>query len=112
MLTTIIPAQAWETAAHYQLVHSVAACAAALVPGGAPAGKWFLGGAAVFSGSIYALVLLDKPALGALAGLGTGAGLPSALTRPGRPGAVTPLGGLALIAGWLYLASAAAALPA
>ncbi len=57
--------QAWDTAAHYQLVHSVAACAACAVgPGGATSGKIMLLGAAVFSGSIYALVLLDKPILG------------------------------------------------
>lgn len=57
-------AQAWETAAHYHLLHSVAVCITALVPAGGTAGKTFLAGMLLFSGSIYALVLLDKPMLG------------------------------------------------
>lgn len=70
----------WETATFYLLVHAVAvACA--------PAGsRWprlaLLLGAAVFAGTLYAM----------------------ALGGPRWLGAVTPLGGTALIAGWLGLA--------
>jgi uncharacterized membrane protein YgdD (TMEM256/DUF423 family) len=45
------------------------------------AGWLFLAGVVLFSGSLYALVLLDLPVLGV----------------------VTPLGGAAFIAGWLVL---------
>ena len=78
----------WRTAAQYHLVHALAgvgAGALAAARGSASArwaGRLFLAGVAVFSGSLYALVLLD---LGVL-------------------GAVAPLGGLAFIAGWGTLA--------
>eukprot|EP00051_Salpingoeca_urceolata_P017672 m.243434 g.243434 ORF g.243434 m.243434 type:complete len:138 (-) comp19020_c3_seq5:166-579(-) len=78
--------QAWATAAHYQLAHSLAICVCGLLPRPAStAGNLFLGGVTLFSGSIYALVLLDKPVLGA----------------------ITPIGGSLLIAGWVALALAA-----
>ncbi len=82
MLTT------WETAAQYHFFHALAlllvgvlarqtGAAALLVPG------WImLAGVLVFSGSLYLLVLTDQRWLGA----------------------VTPLGGTALIVGWLWLA--------
>jgi uncharacterized membrane protein YgdD (TMEM256/DUF423 family) len=76
---TVPPArlETWETAARYHLVHAVAL----LFLAGRP-GRWafrlMTAGIAVFSGSLYALVLLDLP----------------------RLGAVTPVGGLMLIAGW------------
>lgn len=82
MLTT------WETAAQYHFFHALALLlvgvlarqageAALLVPG------WILlGGVTVFSGSLYLLVLTDQRWLGA----------------------ITPLGGTALIVGWLWLA--------
>jgi uncharacterized membrane protein YgdD (TMEM256/DUF423 family) len=79
-------AAAWlKTGGEYQLIHAVAALVAAQMGVKGPA--WvFVGGAAVFAGTLYLMAL----------------GLPKWL------GAVTPLGGLALIAGWLWLAWAAA----
>ena len=81
----------WRTGATYHLAHAVAAVLAGTLAalGGGRAAVWagrlFLAGVALFSGSLYALVLLDLPVLGAVA----------------------PLGGLALIAGWGALALAA-----
>jgi len=74
--------------AYYQFLHAFAALAApALVtPTWARRGAGlFVGGGAVFAGTLYAMAL----------------GAPRAL------GAVTPLGGLALIAGWLCVAAGA-----
>jgi uncharacterized membrane protein YgdD (TMEM256/DUF423 family) len=80
----------FETAVRYQLVHALgilaAAGAAHVAPGArAPrlAGGLFVVGVVLFSGSLYALV-------------GTGVT---------AWGAVTPLGGLAFLAGWIALAS-------
>jgi uncharacterized membrane protein YgdD (TMEM256/DUF423 family) len=81
----------WETAAHYHLLHALAlglsAYVAARAPGRAAhaAGFCFALGIALFSGSLYALALTGTRALGA----------------------VTPVGGLLLLAGWLALALAA-----
>jgi uncharacterized membrane protein YgdD (TMEM256/DUF423 family) len=78
----------FETAARYQMYHALALLAAAWAagrwPGGAAhaAGWLFLGGTLVFSGSLYLLVLTGQRWLGA----------------------VTPIGGVALLAGWLALA--------
>lgn len=80
----------FETAARYQMYHALAllgaAGAAARWPGPLPvwAGWLFAAGTVVFSGSLYAL----------------------ALTGARWLGAVTPLGGLALLAGWVCLALA------
>lgn len=71
--------------AQYQLVHAVAALAAAQMGVKGP-GWTLLAGAAVFSGTLYLMAL----------------GLPRWL------GAVTPVGGTLLIAGWLWWAWAAA----
>ncbi|KAI0435054.1 hypothetical protein F5Y09DRAFT_337147 [Xylaria sp. FL1042] len=75
----------FTTAAHYQLIHSVALLVAARA---APENKLAAGlltaGMTMFSGSIYALVL--DPA------------------RFRFLGPVTPLGGLCLIGGWAALA--------
>ncbi len=69
------------TGAHYQLVHAVAALIGWRM--GARGAAWlFVGGAALFAGTLYLMAL----------------GLPRWL------GAVTPIGGAALIAGWLWLA--------
>ena len=69
------------TGAHYQLVHAVAALLALRLDARGPA--WlFLVGALVFAGTLYLMA----------------AGLPRWL------GAVTPIGGVMLIAGWLWLA--------
>ena len=78
----------WETAVKYHLLHAVALLALALSPHAAQlrsAGWLFVAGIALFSGSLYAL----------------------ALGGPRLLGPVTPLGGLALLAGWLWLARAA-----
>ena len=79
----------WETAARYQLVHALALLAVGLLqlhaPRGDAAGWAFLLGNAVFSGTLYAM----------------------ALGAPRWLGAVTPLGGLGMMAGWLLLALAA-----
>jgi uncharacterized membrane protein YgdD (TMEM256/DUF423 family) len=79
--------EVWRTAASYGLVHAVAGAFAASRPDAwaRRASGLFLAGTVVFSGSLYALVLLDAAWLGA----------------------VTPLGGLAFIAGWLALAASA-----
>jgi uncharacterized membrane protein YgdD (TMEM256/DUF423 family) len=79
---------AFETGARYQMYHALALLAVALLlerrPSGAlrAAGWCFVAGTILFSGSLYAL----------------------ALTGITWWGAVTPLGGLALLAGWGTLA--------
>ncbi len=74
----------WRTASLYHLVHSTVLAALALVPEGGrrwvPAGL-LLGGVALFSGSLYLLVL----------------------TGERRMAWVTPVGGLLLLAGWAAL---------
>ena len=78
----------WDTAARYQMLHALAllglAWAVTRWPGaglGATAWLW-LGGVLLFSGSLYLLVLTGHRWLGA----------------------VTPIGGVALIAGWAWAA--------
>jgi uncharacterized membrane protein YgdD (TMEM256/DUF423 family) len=81
----------FETGARYQMYHALglglAAWAASRAPGAAAswAGWLFVAGTVIFSGSLYALALTGVRALGA----------------------VTPLGGVAFIAGWIALAVAA-----
>jgi uncharacterized membrane protein YgdD (TMEM256/DUF423 family) len=81
----------FETGARYQMYHAVgllaAAWAASRWPGGLVgwAGWLFVAGTVLFSGSLYAL----------------------ALTGVRWLGAITPLGGVAFLAGWLCLALAA-----
>lgn len=83
--------EVFETAVRYQLVHALALCIAAWActrSAGpfAPAAGWFyLAGTVLFCGSLYAL----------------------ALGGPRWLGPVTPLGGLAFLAGWISLAVAA-----
>ncbi len=76
----------WRTAALYHLLHAPVLVLVGLVPlrrpGARVVGTAFLAGTVIFSGTLYALAL----------------GAPRAL------GAVTPVGGLALMAGWLGLA--------
>ncbi|HSX60891.1 MAG TPA: DUF423 domain-containing protein [Tahibacter sp.] len=78
----------WRTAVDYLFWHVLAALFAARLAqatgtrGAAIAALLFLGGAAVFSSTLFAL----------------------ALGAPRLLGAVTPLGGAAMIAGWLTLA--------
>ena len=70
-----------RTGGQYQLIHAVAALVAVRM--GARLSPWlFVGGAGVFAGTLYLMAL----------------GLPRWL------GAITPIGGAALIAGWLCLA--------
>ncbi|PMD53375.1 DUF423-domain-containing protein [Hyaloscypha bicolor E] len=75
----------WNTAAHYQLVHSgVLLLSSAVAPKNTLAASLFVAGMTMFSGGIYLLVL-DPQRFKAL-------------------GPVTPLGGLCLIGGWVALA--------
>jgi uncharacterized membrane protein YgdD (TMEM256/DUF423 family) len=74
-----------RTGGQYQLIHAVAALVAVRM--GSRSSAWlFVGGAALFSGTLYLMAI----------------GLPHWL------GAVTPLGGVAMIAGWICLAVRAA----
>lgn len=77
----------FQTAVRYQLLHAPVVLAVAWAAGQRPASLlpaagWLFGaGSVVFAGSLYLLVLLDMPVLGA----------------------ITPLGGVALLAGWATL---------
>ena len=73
----------WETACKYQMYHSLAIllAVARAGPGARVPCALFATGITIFSGSLYALVL----------------------TGNRRLGAVTPIGGLTLIAGWCSL---------
>jgi uncharacterized membrane protein YgdD (TMEM256/DUF423 family) len=83
----------FETAARYQMYHALALLLVALLLSRAQesqaffsvAGWAFIAGTIVFSGSLYALSLTDIKWLGA----------------------ITPLGGVAFIVGWICLAVAA-----
>lgn len=83
--------QAFETGARYQMYHALALLAVAWLVSRSPnnsahwAGRLFLLGTVLFSGSLYLI---------ALTGI-TGFGL------------VTPFGGVAFLAGWVCLALAA-----
>jgi uncharacterized membrane protein YgdD (TMEM256/DUF423 family) len=72
-----------RTGAEYQMIHALAGLYAIGRPKGAGPAALFLSGAAVFSGTLYAM----------------------ALGAPRWLGAVTPLGGLAMILGWIWLAA-------
>ena len=76
----------FETAVRYHLLHALAAALAAVAatshPGARSAAWLLLAGSLVFSGSLYALVATDI----------------------GGFGAVAPIGGALMIAGWLRLA--------
>jgi uncharacterized membrane protein YgdD (TMEM256/DUF423 family) len=82
---------AFETGVHYQFMHALALCVVALWIRGADADAiayptiaagLFIAGTLLFSGSLYAL----------------------SLGGPRWLGPITPIGGLALIFGWLVLA--------
>jgi uncharacterized membrane protein YgdD (TMEM256/DUF423 family) len=90
-LRDIVPADrlaTWETAARYQMYHAlgmmvVAYLAAQKDAGPARLAGWlFVGGTILFSGSLYLLTLTGILWLGA----------------------ITPLGGVAFLAGWLAIA--------
>jgi len=79
----------FETGVRYQLVHALALLAVGLtvrvgLPAAARATPWFVTGVVLFSGSLYAL----------------------ALGAPSRLGLITPLGGTALLVGWVLFALA------
>lgn len=76
----------WQTGAQYHLVHALAIGLCALRPAptvsGSSIAPWlFLGGVVLFSGSLYVMALTGRRKLGA----------------------ITPLGGLLFLAGWLAL---------
>jgi uncharacterized membrane protein YgdD (TMEM256/DUF423 family) len=80
----------FETAARYHMYHALAMILCALVAttgrSGATTAGWILqAGIVVFSGSLYALAMTDVKVLGA----------------------ITPLGGLAFLVGWIWLAMSA-----
>ena len=81
----------FETAVRYQMYHAIALLAVAAMMSRVDgrsvviAGWSFIVGILIFSGSLYALALTGVTMLGA----------------------ITPLGGLALLAGWVALAIAA-----
>ncbi|MBI1797806.1 MAG: DUF423 domain-containing protein [Candidatus Eisenbacteria bacterium] len=86
--------QSFETAARYQMIHALALIAVAWLAdrvahdarGAVNVAGWcFAAGTVLFSGSLYAMVLTGLRPLGA----------------------ITPLGGLAFIAGWAAFAWAA-----
>jgi uncharacterized membrane protein YgdD (TMEM256/DUF423 family) len=77
----------WDTAVQYHFIHSLALLA---IPSNhiGPRGLWGIrllsAGILLFSGSLYLLVLSGKKSLGA----------------------ITPIGGVAFILGWIFLATA------
>ena len=83
--------EVWEVGVRYHLLHALALCVVAWLASRAEttavtaAGWLFVAGILVFSGSLYVMTLSGVRWLGA----------------------ITPLGGVALIAGWLMLAFAA-----
>lgn len=79
--------EVFETGARYHMYHALAMILAALVAtsGARTAGWMFQGGIVLFSGSLYALALTDVKVLGA----------------------ITPVGGLAFLVGWGWLAASA-----
>lgn len=84
--------EVFETGARYQMYHAIALLAVAWVasrwPGSfSTASGWlFVAGTVLFSGSLYAMALTGVRVLGA----------------------ITPIGGVCFIAGWVCLALAAA----
>jgi len=81
----------FETGARYEMYHALAIAIAAFAARGAATGParaaaaLFLGGIALFSGSLYLLALTNIRALGF----------------------ITPFGGLCFLAGWAFLGYAA-----
>lgn len=79
----------WKTASHYHLIHSVVLLVLAYAFPERDRGTWitasFTGGILIFSGSLYALCLTGMKWLGA----------------------ITPIGGLLMMLGWLLLLLAA-----
>jgi uncharacterized membrane protein YgdD (TMEM256/DUF423 family) len=80
--------ETFETAVRYQFYHVLALLAVGVLAMAKPAALW-LGGILIFSGSLYAICF----------------------TGITKFGAVAPLGGLLLIAGWIRLLLAVSKLP-
>jgi uncharacterized membrane protein YgdD (TMEM256/DUF423 family) len=86
--------EVWQTAAHYQLVHALALALAAYLATRTSsaaanlAGYLFQAGIAIFSGSLYVLALTGVRAIGA----------------------ITPIGGVCLLSGWVCVIVAASKL--
>lgn len=82
----------WETGVHYQMLHAFALITVTFAAQRFPQGPWaaagwcFILGTIVFSGSLYALSLSGIRWLGA----------------------ITPIGGLLFLAGWILLLVSAA----
>ena len=75
--------EVWETAARYHLIHAVALMGVAAHPASPVwSGRLFVAGIFIFSGSLYLMTLTGQRWLGA----------------------ITPIGGVCLIAGWVVLA--------
>jgi uncharacterized membrane protein YgdD (TMEM256/DUF423 family) len=73
----------WQTGAHYHLIHAVVLLVLTASNQTPNLGTWLiLAGTIIFSGSLYTLVLTDTRWLGA----------------------ITPIGGVCLITGWLLIA--------
>ena len=86
-LKSILPPdrlEIFETAVRYQMFHALALLAAGQLGAARAAWSFFLG-ILIFSGSLYLLVLTGRRGLGA----------------------VTPIGGVLFLAGWIFLALAA-----
>lgn len=83
--------EVFETGARYQMYHALALLAVAWIIGrtsssmGTAAGWLFVAGTLIFSGSLYAMTFTGIRALGA----------------------ITPIGGVCFIAGWICMALAA-----
>ncbi len=75
--------EVWKTGARYHLVHGLGLCVLGLLPSPPNLTGWlFSAGILLFAGSLYAMTLTGHRWLGA----------------------ITPLGGVAFIAGWIVLA--------
>ena len=76
--------EVFETAARYQMYHALAMvlCGVIATSAARTSGWIFQAGIVLFSGSLYALAVTDVKTLGA----------------------ITPVGGLAFLAGWAWLA--------
>ncbi len=77
--------EVWRTATHYHVAHAVALLALAAAPQSLPTravARWWVAGLVLFCGSLYGL----------------------ALGGPRWLGPVTPLGGVAFMVGWSWLA--------
>lgn len=74
--------EVWKTAVLYHFLHALALLLLATLPGASrAAASLFIAGVVLFSGSLYLLALTNIKWLGA----------------------ITPLGGLCFLAGWIYL---------